>query len=861
MGWVWSSCGVLHDTLLFSRSMWPSAGSSLYQGVLDGRRIVELGYLAEQLDKGCAACEHQLRLTDCIEERRYGLASLLDLSCQQCHTTTTLKTSKTPFTRNTGRCCGRPAYDVNTRSSPGVISAGLGMTQANKFLATMDVPPISLKSLNVREREIGPAVEKLAKSSCEHACSEERQLTISSSQSSAIVEGSAEDEATAVPITGSYDCGWTKRGRAMNSITGTGALIGLHNKKVLAYASRQKKCRTCEHSKKKGMAPPVHDCRMNWNQSSKAMEPDIAVQVAKEIRKNQVSLGALIADDDASTIKRIREEVDVDVDKWADLSHTNKNFLSRLEEAKSTHKELKNAKVTAYLGKCFMYGIKKNVGNAAGIRQSLRNVPKHVFGEHGTCGEWCKAKNLEDPSTYTFKELPRGKPLESPELQTFLESVFEKYASSAEKPAQCGSSNPSEALNQTFSTVAPKRLYYGDSESYSFRIACGVASHNEGSMFIPKVLKEAGLSGGKHTQTYAHRSDEVKKQHAKRKGSVDFKRRRYELRTERKARQSSQEVKEGTTYRSGCAVDDMVVDNEVIPSLITLLKPVAVNSLKPIVVFDLETTDLSSTAQVTQIAACCFGKPDLKFDAYCLPEKPISAEASKITGISIVRESGEQVIYQGENRVMAKPWQRVEEMFGEWLQTNAPSSILLGHKCLSYDARVLCHVSSDSFLASLSGFADSLPALRSALPGRESYTLASLQADLCSDVEFLAHNAASDVDILSKVMAKAKIDVNAVLQHSETTTSFLSRQKQKHESKDREGTFAAAVQAKAMSKSMAKKAAGSGLCFHHIRLSFQRNALDGVFSLLSDKSGGSAQVSSRRKISESLAEYCQSLNA
>ena len=46
--------------------------------------------------------------------------------------------------------------------------------------------------------------------------------------------------------------------------------------------------------------------------------------------------------------KKIREEVDDDIDKCADLSYMKKNFRSKLDDVKQDHKELKNVKVVAH---------------------------------------------------------------------------------------------------------------------------------------------------------------------------------------------------------------------------------------------------------------------------------------------------------------------------------------------------------------------------------------------------------------------------------------------------------------------------------------------------------------------------------
>ena len=148
-------------------------GSTVTNLIPDGRRIVELRLLAKQLDDGCQVCGVALRLSSCIGEKKYGLASILELECDTCGGTTNVSTciAKSPYTTSVQK--GRPAYDVNTKSALAILSSGIAVAQANKFLATLNVPPMSERSTKKREREIGLVVEQVAKKSCDAACVEE----------------------------------------------------------------------------------------------------------------------------------------------------------------------------------------------------------------------------------------------------------------------------------------------------------------------------------------------------------------------------------------------------------------------------------------------------------------------------------------------------------------------------------------------------------------------------------------------------------------------------------------------------------------------------------------------------------------
>ena len=50
----------------------------------DGRRVVELGVLADLAEglEACSVCKEPLQLKNIIEEKRYGLASLLYVQCE-----------------------------------------------------------------------------------------------------------------------------------------------------------------------------------------------------------------------------------------------------------------------------------------------------------------------------------------------------------------------------------------------------------------------------------------------------------------------------------------------------------------------------------------------------------------------------------------------------------------------------------------------------------------------------------------------------------------------------------------------------------------------------------------------------------
>ena len=89
------------------------------------------------------------------------------------------------------------------------------------------------------------------------------------------------------------------------SVLAHGIGIGSKSSKVLAYATRNKRCVLCE----KGHPPEDHDCQKNHTGSSKSMEAAIAVEIFTKnpmLKEEGVEISTIIGDDDSSTIAQIR---------------------------------------------------------------------------------------------------------------------------------------------------------------------------------------------------------------------------------------------------------------------------------------------------------------------------------------------------------------------------------------------------------------------------------------------------------------------------------------------------------------------------------------------------------------------------
>ena len=148
--------------------------------------------LVAGLEAGCVSCGMRLHLSSPVGERRYGLASIFYIKCCDCNATTSIATSGTHWT--TESKCGRPAYSVNTKATLGMINAGIGATNLNAVLTTMNIPAWHHKPMKARERSIGVHIESVAKSSCVAAVQKERDLWAKSQSSAGNVTADAQHE-------------------------------------------------------------------------------------------------------------------------------------------------------------------------------------------------------------------------------------------------------------------------------------------------------------------------------------------------------------------------------------------------------------------------------------------------------------------------------------------------------------------------------------------------------------------------------------------------------------------------------------------------------------------------------------------
>jgi len=216
------------------------------------------------------------------------------------------------------------------------------------------------------------------------------------------------------------------------------------------------------------------------------MEPDVAAELTVSASQHHGQVNILVGDGDSSTIKKVRESVTHDVEKWSDIVDAKRSFGTSLYTLQKHYKGILSIKVINYLLTCFGYALSQNKGNVQGLQKNLRAFVPHAFAKHENSDlSWCGF--LKDPATYTHKSLLYANDLQDAKLQKDLEVVVEVFAKNAEKLAPLGSSQANESQNNSVGSKAPKIRHYGASKSNAYRVACAVSQKNLGYSYVPEV--------------------------------------------------------------------------------------------------------------------------------------------------------------------------------------------------------------------------------------------------------------------------------------------------------------------------------------------------------------------------------------
>lgn len=633
-------------------------------------------------------------------------------------------------------------------------------------------------------------------------------------------------------------------------LSGHSSLIGVLSGRILGRAFRIKICSLCSN----GHDLNDHDCRLNFRGSAKAMEPDMAAQLVvhnKDLEDENVIIGTVVGDEDASTMCRIRRESAHVIAKESDMNHNTKSVSNKLWKLRLPKQTID------YLKKCFGCAIKKNGGDPEAVRKDLSNVVDHAFDKHEMCGEWCRFK--EDPENYKHRGLPDGKGLHGTQLHSDLTQIFGTYANNAEKIAACSSTQLNESFNAIVASKAPKGRCYGRSESLVYRLDAAVSQKNTGTGYVVNVAKKLNVSPGKHTKQFREKKDVRREERAKKMRTAEFKRRRLFRKKNRNQSRNNAERREGITYSSGCALTEEIVSYKE-ASIIPAEDMVAI-------VFDLETTGFGARAEVVQIAA---KYQNQEFNCYILPSNGIPAVVTEVTGLSVYE--GQLILRDKDGRhpIETQPPLIACTAFITFLKNVSQNVILVAHKGVTFDSPQIVKAMHaigllETFGLVVKGFTDTLPVFKSSkeliprIAEKKSFKLTDLAHDyLGPDSSEGAHNATVDVEILDNLLKRFAIEETELISRAVSFSSVANADRDRKERKTRIDDMAAIKGA--VSAAMITKIAAAGLTLTQLERTFNINGENGITTLLGEDIGGKPRVSKNKTVLRKLCDALRTLS-
>ncbi|XP_076082975.1 uncharacterized protein LOC143054015 [Mytilus galloprovincialis] len=720
-----------------------------------------------------------------------------------------------------------------------MIHAGIGETQLNNLLAAMNVHYPHHKSLKSRENEVGDIMEYQANAS-------ERKFLLDEAFQSMTIDAEGNEQAG---INASTDTCWQKKGsgRAYNSLSGVASLIGEKTGKIVHHTLRIAGCRICRNAQKKGGPPLPHNCKKNWSGTAKGMEPDMVVQLVKDVHEQDININELAGDDDSVGFDRVKKLLpNSKMVKTSDRNHIIINVTKKLYALKPKQKELTPMVINS-ITKNYSYMLAQNQGSPEKIEKGVRGMIDHMYGKHENCDiKWCGF--LKDRASYRHTNLPFGKDLKSESLRADLEKLFlGKIESQSKKLSKLASSQANESFNHTVSTKAAKNKHYSGSSSLNYRVSAAVLQKNEGYGYVSKVSEAAGLSPGNETIKRAIRLNGKRDKKSERAKTKQHKKRRINLKKERSVKSTGVEMREGRTYESEIGMDNEQLDEEIpAPMNASLCIPIDI-STAPLVVFDLETTSLYRTSDVIQIAATSSNN---EFSSYIFPNQPISIQASEITKITV---SANQMFYDLQPVSYKLPHEALTD-FITFLSKYPSKPILVGHNIKRFDCHVLYYSLKanqmwNEFSSHVCGFLDTLELFKKIMPGLPSYSQTSLVSHILGE-NYCAHNAVDDTRALFKLLtSKALNNLDAFVFPVSHPYDCIVQQ-------DNLKSYNEAIACKAVSRATALKASKSNLKLSHLKLSIERMGLEGLKALLSEKTDrGNVRVTNCMKVIRKIFDF------
>ena len=367
----------------------------------------------------------------------------------------------------------------------------------------------------------------------------------------------------------SLDGSWQKRGHSSLN----GVVTAISNGKCIDARVYSKHCRACQRWEARKGTPEYdiwkvdHDCRINHNKSSGAMEAAGAIDIfCSSADKHHLIFKDYIGDGDTSSFKDVveakpYEKYGVTPKKLECIGHVQKRLGNRLRTLRTLYKNSKTPlsgrgkltdKIVNAMQNYFGLAIRQNQGNLYGMKKAIGAILWHCTDfkddsyRHRYCpvgpDSWCKWRQDQDNGTSKYKKninLPKW-------IHDLLLPIFKDLSDDEllEKCLHGKTQNCNEALNNIIWTKCPKNIFV-ERNVLEIGVNSATIEFNDGPKGIYKVLSHFNVRPGYLTRRKSTEKLLKRVKATEKRQSEISKRRRKQLRSIKKGFIDKEKEKEG----------------------------------------------------------------------------------------------------------------------------------------------------------------------------------------------------------------------------------------------------------------------------------------------------------------------------
>ena len=379
--------------------------------------------------------------------------------------------------------------------------------------------------------------------------------------------------------------GWPTKGsgKAYNSHTGFGHMVGVYSKKVLFSKILCGLCHICDNAKKSNKKAKKHDCIKNWDGSSKRMEAQAILDMCISCPYNRNFVAHWIISDDDSSMRAVLRHAKlflnsgkkdpedkgllpthiIEPEFKADPSHRNKvvaKYFYKLKKL-SVKKSRMTGDIAKRLKRSWGYMLKQNRGGTIEeFVDAAKSVLNHTFDDHRFCKDWCQALKAakeglvyNNPRGWLSRDTKEGELLyqQIEEITSKYGSIFYLLQSMHQFDTQTN-----EALNQSQACLTPKAKVFHSSRSFHYRHAITVGCHNWGfDIFWKKLFDDLGITYSNLFMTFVEKIKWKRSYWKSYHERFDVKRKRAYKQNELEKKQMYEKYAQDKDYGSGVGLD------------------------------------------------------------------------------------------------------------------------------------------------------------------------------------------------------------------------------------------------------------------------------------------------------------------